>query len=104
MSSRHHAIEIPFRFITVGCRLNLAGDRGGKVRLRLLDAFAGLPLLEAQRGLALPHITLVPFGAVGVVGLVGGEFGRSDHGEQLPLGDGVTLLDQQLANLSTHLR
>ena len=101
------------RFVAVECHLRVcdvrdslipACDRTAQRGLGLVNLVGGLLLLISERGLALLNLFCGPFLAAREERAIGGELPRRKHGKQLSLVNRVTLLDEELGDLSTDLR
>ena len=104
------ALEKCRESIVIGLRVREVGGRLRALRLGARHRCLGLAhllrhllLLVAHGRLRLANLGGHPFGAVGVVGLVGRELTGGDDGEELAGNDGVALVDEELLHLAAHL-
>src|ERR1035437_410356 len=88
----------------IGGGFLLLRDRGGDVRLGLLDLVGGLPFLIAKGGFAHLHLIAEALFALRGEGAVGAQLIGGEDGEQLVRVDLVALLDEQPGELRADLR
>ena len=98
------AIERDAGVLEVRLRRGALRFRGGDGGFGLLDLIAELPLLQAQRRLALAHLRREAFGAVFVIGALGLKLAGLDLGDQLPVRDRVAFLDAERDDPAADLR
>jgi hypothetical protein len=92
------ALQVHARVLELGGRGSLVRLDRGQARLRLGDLLGHLPLLEAQRGFALPDLRAGAFGVRRVESLVLAQFVWRDDRDHLVGLHRLALIDEKLAD------